>query len=161
MGLDMYLSAKLYTSDFLYRDARDALAKVELPGVTKPYRDEGAMDTVQLELPVMYWRKANVIHAWFVREVQEGTDDCRTAYVDPDKLRELRDLCRELLKDVTNTAAVKEKLPPTSGFFFGPTDIDEWFWQDVENTADTLDAVLAQVDAGELKGWDFYYHSSW
>lgn len=163
MGLDMYLSARFYSSDYFRPKARDMLSAVldmTIPGLVRPYRDEATMHTVEIELPVMYWRKANAIHSWFVREVQEGIDDCRIADVSTDKLRELRDLCVELLKDKNPEQAV-EKLPPTDGFFFGSTNINEYFWGALQDTADALTKLLEQVDAGQLKGWDFYYRSSW
>ena len=30
----------------------------------------------------IYWRKANAIHGWFVKNAQQGIDDCRTYSVD-------------------------------------------------------------------------------
>jgi hypothetical protein len=38
---------------------------------------------------VMYWRKANQIHKWFVDNVQDGVDDCKEYWVSEEKLQEL------------------------------------------------------------------------
>ena len=46
------------------------------------------------EHEVMYWRKANAIHKWFVDNVQGGEDDCREYPVSNDQLIELRDTCK-------------------------------------------------------------------
>lgn len=167
MGLDMYLSARLYTSEYSNRAAHTVLEKLELPGVTRPVMC-GHGGGISLEVPVMYWRKANAIHAWFVTNVQGGEDDCRDANVSEDHLRELFQLVGELL-DARKTMSqakvnelVLEKLPPTNGFFFGSTDIDQYFWEDLQETHNLLaKLIIGQLDKDLLKGWDFYYHSSW
>ena len=43
---------------------------------------------------IIYWRKANAIHKWFVENVQEGVDDCGEYEVTVEQLTELRDLCK-------------------------------------------------------------------
>jgi hypothetical protein len=49
-------------------------------------------------------------------------------------------------------------LPTTSGFFFGSTDYDQWYVQDIDNTIEQLEAVFANPLFDECC---FYYHSSW
>jgi len=39
---------------------------------------------------VMYWRKANAIHNWFVTTIQKGKDDCGSYYVSKEQLQKLR-----------------------------------------------------------------------
>ncbi len=68
---------------------------------------------------VMYWRKANHIHGWFVDNVQQGRDECQESYVETDQLKELRDLCKKVL-ETKNT----DLFPLTAGFFFVSTDVD-------------------------------------
>jgi hypothetical protein len=51
-----------------------------------------------------------------------------------------------------------EQLPPADGFFFGSTQVGDWYWQDLENTVNMIDSIL--VDFPEDK-WEFEYHSSW
>ena len=41
-----------------------------------------------------------------------------------------------------------------SGFFFGGTDYDEWYYNDIENTIKILESALEDGD-------EFYYSSSW
>lgn len=163
MGLDMYLSARLYVSD--YSGGGKAVLTPLTNAVKKvlkklPYSDESCMKSVSIALPVMYWRKANAIHNWFVTNVQEGKDECQETYVSVEQLRELEQLVTVLL-DARDPALVLEKMPPTTGFLFGSTDIDEYFWGDLSSTKAALNALLMQVEHGVLTGWDFYYHSSW
>jgi hypothetical protein len=50
-------------------------------------------------------------------------------------------------------------LPPTEGFFFGTTELDEWYWNDMETTEKDLDRVIAMAE--EDKMIEFEYQSSW
>ena len=102
----------------------------------------------------MYWRKANAIHNWFVTNCQGGRDECQLTYVSREDLTKLRDLCREVL-----ASKCAEKLPPTSGFFFGSTDVDDGYYADLERTASELSEILDNSDA--YKEWDFFYQASW
>jgi hypothetical protein len=52
----------------------------------------------------------------------------------------------------------EELLPTQSGFFFGGTDYDEWYKQDLEYTVTRIEKILA--DPAFVKS-DFYYQSSW
>jgi hypothetical protein len=51
-------------------------------------------------------------------------------------------------------------LPPKSGCFFGSTDIDDFFLQDLTDTVKRFDYLL---DLPEVKNHNisFYYSSSW
>ena len=150
MGLDMYLSAKRYL--WQHRDE-----DVEIANVIKAEQIEGMGDMRVKELvcEAMYWRKANAIHKWFVDNVQEGVDDCRPYEVSREKLKELVALCRKVL---TERGKATELLPPSEGFFFGSKDIDEYYWQYLEETANALTEVL---DTEGIEGWYFEYQSSW
>jgi hypothetical protein len=132
-----------------------------------------------------YWRKANHIHTWFVNNVQDGQDDCSWYPVTQDKLRELHSICvrlrdglilkegevnngysirpggekvyhKELGKVIENPELAEELLPTQSGFFFGSTDYDEYYIDDIKHTIEVLEPLLSEDDPG-----DIYYHSSW
>ena len=137
MGLDMYL----YTNS--RPTCEDALrAMDDSPRTKEFYRSRGI---------AMYWRKANAIHKWFVDNVQYGEDDCKEYTVYPEQLVELRDLCRKVLA----TKEEAERLLPTqSGFFFGGTEYDDWYFSDLEYTARAIQMALEHVKEVE-KGWSF------
>lgn len=155
MGLDMYLKASRYIGGWHHEKQaeRDLYAEILEKLGLKPQDPDGA-PALTVSVNVAYWRKSNQIHGWFVANVQDGVDECEEAYVEREKLVELRDLCKR---------AVEEKnarlLPPTPGFFFGGTDIDDWYWEDLKLTVKQLDAVLNNPVFNE--GWNFYYRSSW
>ena len=101
------------------------------------------------------WRKANAIHKWFVDNVQDGVDDCGEYKVTKEQLIQLHNTCNEVLND-GNLA--EQLLPTQSGFFFGDTEYDTWYFNDIENTKRTIDEIL------EYKSYcldELYYSSSW
>jgi hypothetical protein len=136
------------------------------------------------QMEVGYWRKANAIHKWFVENVQDGEDDCRHAYVNREQLQELLDTCKKvkaasklvdgkikngsqftkekgwepIMEDgqyIEDPTVAKELLPTQEGFFFGSTEYDQYYLQDIEETI----AIIEEALAGE--GGSFWYHSSW
>jgi len=104
---------------------------------------------------VGYWRKANAIHAWFVKNVQYGVDECQKVEVSVAKLKKLRTLVNKVLK---NNKLASELLPTQSGFFFGSTEIDKWYMEELESTKEILDRAIAMNKEKLVK---FYYESSW
>jgi len=165
MGLDMYLHAKKYVekadwtklqdNDNLSMDSEEAINPLWKNIVDIVGMEDVATDIygVHVEVVCAYWRKANQIHSWFVKNVQGGEDNCGEYYVSKDKLKDLYNaVCGAIHKKDPNI------LPPASGFFFGSTDIDEWYWQDLKNTKKNLERIFGLPDYQRLS---FYYSSSW
>ncbi len=148
MGLDMYLSATLYTSQYSDPEIHTKLSAIEIDWPTK---SEGS-GSIEITKQVAYWRKANQIHDWFVQNVQGGTDECQRSYVDQSQLQELHDLCVETIKTKDTS-----ELEPSEGFFFGGTEIDEYYWQDLQSTIDQLAPLLDE----KFTNFSFHYQSSW
>ena len=150
MGLDMYLTAEryLWSTEKPISDQVANLLGLQLDG------DRMRVNTVIVE--AMYWRKANAIHRWFVENVQGGEDNCERYYVSREQLLKLRDLCANLCTQKVEALA-EDSLPTTDGFFFGSTEYDEWYWNDIENTVVGLDKALETFG----DGWHFHYQSSW
>ena len=165
MGLDMYLHAKKYVEKVNWQALRDnEELSYESPEVINPLwknivdvadMSDVATDIygVNVEVTCAYWRKANQIHKWFVDNVQRGVDDCGDYYVSHEKLQALLDLVNRALAERNPTL-----LSPQGGFFFGSTDIDEWYWQDLKNTKTKLERIFALPEMSKLS---FYYTSSW
>jgi hypothetical protein len=166
MGLDTYLNAELYVSGFQHRVNTPGYAiygkLLELMNLTPAElgHDTGTVPSATVKLGIGYWRKANAIHAWFVRHVQNSEDECKPHGVSREKLAELRTTCLEVLA-ARNTpeanAIADEKLPTRAGFFFGSTEIDEWYWADLHSTVAIIDRCLSP----KFEDWDFTYRSSW
>lgn len=154
MGLDMYLKGRRYLSTINAEDRERSEAIQKLfPELVGHIGCFGSAPIQEVLMEVGYWRKANQIHGWFVREVQGGTDNCGEYYVSREQLTELRDLCQRVL-DFKHLA--DELLPTTAGFFFGGQEYDEYYYSDIENTIEIINRAL---DLPE--DWDFQYQSSW
>lgn len=143
-------------------------------------------ESLVVKAEVAYWRKANAIHAWFVREVQSGEDDCGYHDVSIEQLQALVEACKQLLDSVETVdgeihvcttyypggkvvertepgqvvaqAGLAAKVLPTQpGFFFGSTEYDQYYLGVLRNTVEQIERVLAS----ESDGLTFAYHSSW
>jgi len=55
---------------------------------------------------------------------------------------------------------MEETLPTVSGFFFGGTEYDEWYYDSLGYTIDTIKDALIGVE-DENYGVTFHYESSW
>jgi hypothetical protein len=149
---------------------------------------------------VGYWRKANAIHGWFVRECGNNVDECQEIVVPKIKMMELQALCLSALikrsqdpapleetespkssksvpvdgqemgewlmeqMKMETTLALLEKqfedtsdpLRPVAGFFFGGTEKDQYYYQDLMETAEIIREALEEYPDGE-----FVYQASW
>jgi len=140
MGLDMYLEKHTY----IWKHGGQPTLTLDYPGV-----DPERVTIIQEN--VGCWRKANAIHKWFVDNVQDGVDECQTASVTKEQLRQLLNIVKQVQADHTLASAL---LPTESGFFFGNTEYDEYYFEDLDSTYSIIITALSE-------GGDFFYHSSW
>lgn len=101
----------------------------------------------------MYLRKANAIHHYIVENHADGIDECQIIELSRDDLEELH----ERVKAVVNDRSLAPELLPTSdGFFFGGTDYDDWYFNQLENFDRELGTMLRRKD------WNYMqYQASW
>lgn len=135
---------------------------------------------------VGYWRKANAIHRWFVENVQDDVDDCGRYEVSKEQLETLLEICIEVRdkskmgkawinngetyangqwcpnyvegETVVNPEVAEELLPTQGGFFFGSTEYDQYYMEDIIDTIDILTKVLEATDFDREM---IVYTSSW
>lgn len=186
MGLDMYLSKRTFVG-FNYEHYRneDGSVPMTTSGKISHIKPERVSEIIE---QVGYWRKANAIHAWFIKNVADGDDDCSEVHVPREKLEELLAEVKHVLERielapglvvngfrasaetggvfranveegdmVVDPAVAEEHLPTQKGFFFGSTDYDQWYVEDLKLTQKILEAALTE-DEGHAS---FYYHASW
>ena len=95
-----------------------------------------------------YWRKANQIRQWFVDHAgYPETGNCIDFQISDYTLEELYNTCREVL---AHPEKAEELLPSSSGFFFGGTEYNEWYFEQVKETADMIDNIFLN----DLVDWD-------
>lgn len=159
MGLDMYIFKVKKTAHSLKelnslevgaKPGDPALAEFE--PLHRPYPDT-APDYYSLFKQTAYWRKFNALHQWFVTHVQRGIDNCGTYEVSRDSLFE----CLETLEAVHNLKD-PSKMPPTQGFFWGSTTVDDSYWNNVENSIKIISGLIDYTDWNRER---LFYQSSW
>ena len=161
MGLDMYLEKETYIgANWQWRELRGELILIDNVGEENE-RTTNIFETVKpnrvnsIVEQVAYWRKANHIHKWFVDNVQDGIDECQRSYVSYSQLVELQELCEWVLD---NPDEAEAGLPTASGFFFGGTEYNQYYFDDVKYTLYKLNEILNEPHAENAS---YYYQSSW
>jgi hypothetical protein len=204
MGLDMYLYAEKHISAYDFESVNGEMTRkdnleydkvIEASGLNSiPTAEYGS---VRVTKCVAYWRKANAIHGWIVRNCADGVDECQRISMDRDDLIALRNACVVGLQDRDKAVPTQESevytidsgsenstvksimeafaketarssrvildegddpIPPVSGFFFGSTEKDEYYYRELAETAETINSILASDIEGE---YDYHYQASW
>jgi len=151
MGLDMYLRLRHSTGYGKSFETFDNAYGSDWKCTTKIY-------------DVIEWRKANAIHKWFVDHVQGGKDDCGRYPVTVENLHKLRADCMAALTyynegDPEGAAAY---LPTASGFFFGCTDYDEYYADDLRTTIQVCSKLIKTIESPDRRDFlSVEYESSW
>ena len=153
MGLDMYLTKRSYVKKW---DFQKKNHEIEVRYGGNKRHDIKPDRISEIVEQVMYWRKANHIHGWFVENVQQGKDECQESYVELHDLIELSDLCKKVL-ETKNT----DLLPITPGFFFGSTEVDDFYWEETKATIKAIDDIVSEKVPEGAPTPTFYYQASW
>ena len=158
MGLDMYLRASeyVYRHNFNRQTDEDTInpifneivSRLELEDVI----DKNGFAGLTIDVPMGYWRKSNMIHHWFVNNLADGVDECQPIFVSRKNLEDLKDLC---ITVIANPELAEKLLPTGSGFFFGSTDYDEYYFGDLNETIGIITRCL------DSKFDYFEYQASW
>lgn len=182
MGLDMYLYKKNYVQnwDHMSDDEKHSISIKKGGKKRSDIKPERICYVIE---QVGYWRKFNALHNWFVQNCGDGVDNCQEMYVSK---REIEKLLVDLItvRNALDKAPtkivkvhvgwtngekmyedsevyeivpeVKELLPPTDGFFFGSTNVDKYYYQDLVETIDLFKGLMKENPDGE-----YYYQASW
>jgi hypothetical protein len=161
MGLDMYLYARKSIASIEWEPVThnkkpnaDYTILASLVGATDWMYDPDDLAFASVSIQVGYWRKVNAIHNWFVEELADGKDECQPIYVPRSSLIDLKILCEEVLADHSKAG---DLLPTGSGFFFGSTEYDDWYFYGLEKTVKIVSKLIEDVP----EGWAFEYQASW
>ena len=157
MGLDMYLTKKTFLGTQWEHRGVTAEITVKSKGETvdvgiNPHAIEEITESA------IYWRKVYHIHKWFVENVQNGKDDCGTYSVSLDQLKDLRDLCEEV---INNRDKAHELLPTQSGVIFDDQSYGKYYFEDTITTYNDLRKIIDNYPSETLFYVDYYYTSSW
>ena len=135
----------------------------------------------------IYWRKANMIHKFFCDNGEEIKKQF-IYKISKESLQELLDKCNQVLnrvcvkegkiqngatysietskwepiledgKYIENADEIAEILPTQEGFFFGSTNYDQWYLEDIEFTKKEIEKLLDKTNFDEE---ECIYLASW
>ena len=182
----MYLYKEHYVKNWDFDKSKNSV-EVKRDGKIREDIDPKRIATVTEE--VAYWRKANAIHKWFIDKCADGDEDRRRMWVSIDCLKELLKTVKKVLescelvegeiengwlfekgkrktlyrkgKYVKDPSVAKELLPTTEGFFFGSTNYDDMYVEDLEYTKKILEEELKKASKEKDFGVDYFYEASW
>lgn len=171
MGLDQFLYKSSYVQNWDFHTDEEKHTVVVSKGGS-PRLDIKPERVNRIIEKVGQWRKFNALHNWFVQVCGEGVDECQEIGVSSEKMNQLLETLKKVQEilsgyDGMPNEEMKEKVidlfPPVSGFFFGSTDIDDWFVQDVNETIVLLEELIKEDKENTEKGLflDYYYQASW
>ena len=165
----LYISEYFNTKDIA--EVLETMPKiVGQVGRIKTVKRDG--DSFVVSTEAGYWRKANQIHNWFVEYCQGGIDECQKTMLSVSQLQVLQSKINTFGKLPSDKQLNEDKwkpsaemietacqlLPSTSGFFFGSTDYDSWYFSDIKTTKEILKSVMKQ---STINNWQLSYQSSW
>jgi len=180
MGLDMYLSKKTYVKQWSHIEPEKQF-EVEVKRGGEPYTDIKSERVSYVTEGVGYWRKFNALHYWFVENCQDGVDDGKEHYVTMNQMKELLDTLNEVKnlldksklvskvltdrvgKEITVECyecenEVRNILPPMEGFFFGGTEINQYYKDSIDISIEIVQELINESDKYSC---EFHYHASW
>ena len=154
MGLDMYLTKKIWIKNYLGTKEED-LIKVTITKNGEPMKGINSDKIQEVLEEVAYWRKFNALHIWFVNNIQNSVDDCGEYHISKQNVIKLLSTLKQV--DTDNSKA-EELLPAVGGFFFGGTHYDGWYFENVKRSIKIFEEVLQNI---EIPNSYYYYSSSW
>lgn len=104
------------------------------------------VDLINRGLDCAYFRKANFIYAYFDHLIDSDTECC---IVCKDEIESLFDACSLLLERQNEKDFAEEVLPTCGGFFFGSTEYDDWYYENVESCYEQMKIILDEWQDGD------------
>lgn len=105
---------------------------------------------------VGYFRKVNFLVRYFA-DLGFDVENQVPFRITKDDVLELLDRCNRVLE---NHELAEELLPTVAGFFFGSTDYDEWYFEDVEAVKYYIEGELIP-EMEELEPDEEIYFETW
>lgn len=113
-------------------------------------------------IELMYWRKANQIRRWFVENLNDfdPADNLGHYDVSKENLQNLVDDIAYILEGSTEEELIEraeEIMPTGSGFFFGSTEYNEYYFDELRNTKEKLEEIIELMSDED----EIYYTEWW
>ena len=116
----------LIAANYEFKIYRYTNGILDLPVLEKIVENEIEMSYEEYDA---YFRKVNFLFYYFDQIIKTMHDEW-FAFVTPENVDDIIYRCEQVLKD---NSLAQELLPTKSGFFFGDTDYDDWYFHDVKD----------------------------
>lgn len=97
-----------------------------------------------------YFRKVNFIYAYFQDRLEN-----ESCVITKNELNEFIQVCKDVYNHKGDEDYASEFLPTTSGFFFGSTSYDDWYWDDVKDCIKQMQKLYKSLKDEDFVLWDF------
>jgi hypothetical protein len=182
MGLDMYLYKRTYVKKWEHQSDENSFdVTVKRGGKTYPKIQPERISYIEEQ--IMYWRKANQIHGWFVDNTSVLEEEVKYSVTKQD-LENLLNTCEQVLEILNKSKKkviqvengwssgertfcdvdvfdcedeIMDLLPPTQGFFYGSSDINTYYEDTINETVRFLEREIPLCDEYD----EFEYYASW
>ena len=162
MGLDMYFYARKTTYKSHAKWNKSEVDETNYPEDLKVFADyiyDCNFKSVDIETyyQIGYFRKFNALHSYIVKNFAGGRDNCQNIFLSKGNVEQIKAALDEALEAGTEEKA-KDVLPTQSGFFFGSTTYDDFYFEDVKEATDLMQMLLDNFD---FKNYELIYGASW
>ena len=163
MGLDMYFYARKTTYKSFSKWDEPGTDKTSYPEDLKTFSDyiyDRNFKSVHTEIryQIGYFRKFNALHSYIVKTFANGVDDCQDIILYKEDVEQIKKVLDDVLNAHQQVEKAKELLPTQSGFFFGGTDYDEYYFEEAKVAADLMQSFLDNFDFDK---YQLIYEASW
>lgn len=97
-----------------------------------------------------YFCKVNFIYQYFRGKMVD--EEC---IISKFELNEFIQVCKDVYSHKGDEDYATENLPTTSGFFFGSTAYDDWYWNDVKDCIKQMEKLYKSLDDEDSVLWSF------
>ena len=105
---------------------------------------------------VGYFRKVNFL-VYYFKELGFDVENQTPLYITKEQVEELKNRCEKVLN---NHTLAKDLLPTMKGFFFGSTEYDENYYNDVKQVLQYCETTLLPM-FDELDNREGIYFNTW
>ena len=157
MGLDIFFY-KFKKADWeMANELKEAIANEPDDEKANKMIDEANEMLPDIQTKIGSFRKVNFLMAFFnYTDIDE--DDCEYKEVSRKQLQELKDRCARIITQhgegeeytENDIALAKELLPTQSGFLWGSTEYDKWYFADVKEVLEWVNGVLDALGDDEV-----------
>lgn len=151
MGLDMHLYKRLYTQNWNHTPSeRRHKVRIECGGLNV----FGFSNPSYVIQEHHYWRKFNALHGYIIDTFANGRDECQQIWLEISDIEQILDILTKCYKTKDSSL-----LEPKEGCFFGSTEVDEYYWECIADSIDSLRILLREME--DNNNIDCYYQASW